>query len=81
MDSKNPSRTFEDDLFSDQDDVVDDEITTDDAPPAYSSLSTEDLPLSPTYSNEKLQSNLLEGIEERQEFPSNIKSLQLIQNT
>jgi hypothetical protein len=63
MDSKNDSRTFEDELFSDQDDGVEDEITSDEAPPAYSSLSAEDLPLSPTYSNEKHQSIFLEGIE------------------
>jgi hypothetical protein len=75
MDLKKPSRTFEDDLFSDQDNELDDESTTDEAPPAYSSLSTEDLPLSPTCSNEKHQSILLEGIEERQAFPSYIKLL------
>lgn len=61
MDSKNDSRMFEDELFSDQDDVVHDEISSDEAPPAYSSLSAEVLPLSLTYSNEKYQSIFLGG--------------------
>ncbi|KUL82531.1 hypothetical protein ZTR_09178 [Talaromyces verruculosus] len=60
MDSKNVSRTSEDDLFSDQDNVLDGEIEPDEAPPAYDAVSTEDLRLSPTYSDEKRQSIFLE---------------------
>lgn len=79
MDSKNDSRTFEDDLFCDHDDIVDDETTSNEAPPAYSSLSTEDLPLSPTYSNEKHQSFLLEGIVDRKAVAPKEEPLQLTQ--
>jgi hypothetical protein len=79
MDYKNDSRTFEDDLFCDHDDIVDDEIASNEAPPAYSSLSTEDLPLSPTYSDEKHESFLLEGTEDRKAVAPKEEPLQLIQ--
>lgn len=69
MDSKNNSRTLEDEFISDQDGVIDSEIESDEAPPAYNSLSPEDLPLSPSYSIDKRQSIFLEGMGEKQASP------------